>query len=38
MLDKNLKNHLYKTFVHPLTIEQKDTIHAIEAEVPHELI
>ena len=39
MLDRNpLKNHLYRTFVHPLTIEQKHTIHATEVEVRHELI
>ena len=39
MLDRNLlKNHLYSTFVLPQTTEQKDIIHAIEAEVLHELI
>ena len=39
MLVRNLlKNHLYRTFVHPLMIEQKDTIQAQEAEVCHELI
>ena len=36
MLDRNLlKTHLYSTFVHPLTIDQKDTIHTTEAEVRH---
>ena len=39
MLDRNLlKNHLYNTFVLPLMTEQKDTIHAIEAEVHQEQI
>ena len=37
-LYKNLpKNHLYSTFVHPAMIEQKDTKHATEAGVHHEL-
>ena len=37
--DRNiLKNHLYSTFVRPPMIEQKDMIHATEAEVHHELI
>ena len=39
MLDRNLpKNLLYSTFVLPPTTEQKDTRHAIEVEVLHELI
>ena len=36
MLDQNLlKNHLYSTLVHHSGIEQKDMIHATEAEVHH---
>ena len=36
-LDRNLlKSHLYNTFVRPRTIEQKDMIHAAEAEVRQE--
>ena len=38
-LDRNLlKNHLYSTFVRPPMIEQKDTIHATDTEIRHELI
>ena len=37
-LDQNLlENHLYSIFVHPPMIEQKDMVHATEAEVQHEL-